>query len=94
VEYDVILTDIVSGLWTYKRDARITRPATSMFWHRDGLTYLKPEVQLLYKAPGLRPQDQQDLDACLPRLDPASSSWLRAALEVAHPGHPWIDRLL
>lgn len=92
-EYDVLLTDFDAGKWAYKRDRSITLPASELLWERDGISYLRPEVQLLHKAPGLRPQDQQDFDACLPRLSEAAAAWLRSALERAHPGHPWIHAL-
>jgi hypothetical protein len=65
-EYDVILMDASPSLWTYKRDARISRPLDETLWLRDGVAYLRPEVQLLHKAPSLRPKDQTDFEACLP----------------------------
>jgi hypothetical protein len=33
------------------------------------------------------------LDVCAPLLDGESRSWLRSALELAHPGHPWLADL-
>lgn len=92
-EYDVTLMGITSAIWTYKRDPRISLPLHEILWSRDGLTYLRPEVQLLHKAPGLRAKDQVDFDACLPLLDARSRSWLGRALETAHPGHPWAGLL-
>jgi len=53
--------------------------------------YLRPEVQLLHKAPGLRPQDREDFEACLPLLDEPGGAWLAHALQTAHPGHPWLS---
>lgn len=90
-EYDVLLTDVVASTWVYKRDARISRPFDDIVRTRDGIRYLSPEVQLLHKAPGLRPKDQQDFEACLPLLDHAARRWLARALELAHPGHRWLD---
>lgn len=78
----------------YRRDSRIGLSLTDTFWERDGVTYLRPEIQLLYKAPGLRPQDQRDLDAALPVLDAERRRWLGSALTTAHPGHPWIGALV
>lgn len=92
-EYDVILMDGTSTTWTYKRDARISLPVEEILWTRDGISYLRPEVQLLHKARGLRPKDQADFDACLPLLAPDARDWLRTALSLAHPGHPWLARL-
>ena len=92
-EYDIILMDGDAEAWTYKRDRRITRPFDDLLWTVDGIDYLRPAIQLLHKAPGLRPQDQHDFDACLPQLDPADRRWLAWALEIAHPEHPWITDL-
>ncbi len=92
-EYDVKVMDATPTTWTYKRDSRISRPVAEILWVGDGITYLRPEVQLLHKAPGLRPKDQLDFDACLPLLSPEALSWLRIALGTAHPGHPWLGVL-
>ena len=92
-EYDVILMDATTTTWTYKRDPRISLPVEEIVWSRDGISYLRPEVQLLHKAPGLRQTDQADFDACVGLLHPGPRAWLRTALGVAHPGHPWLARL-
>ena len=92
-EYDVILMHTTPTTWTFKRDARISRPLAEILWERDGIRYLAPEVQLLHKARALRPQDRADFDACAPLLDVRARAWLRDALELAHPGHPWTHQL-
>jgi hypothetical protein len=75
------------------RCRRITLPVAEILWTQDGISYLRPEVQLLHKAPGIRQKDQQDFDACVPLLDTRRRAWLRRTLGIAHPGHPWLDRL-
>lgn len=92
-EYDVLLMDVVDGTWTCKRDARITLPVPALLWERDGIRYLRPEVQLLHKAKGLRPKDQADFEACHELLDPDARAWLAESLHLAHPGHPWLSAL-
>ena len=92
-EFDVTLMNTTAEQWTYKRDPRVRLPFADILWQRDGVSYLLPEIQLLYKAPGLRPQDQRDFDASLPLLDETARRWLRTAMETAHPGHPWIAEL-
>lgn len=92
-EYDVLLMGGTAERWAYKRDPRISLPLDEIVWQRETIEYLRPEIQLLHKAAGLRPQDQQDFDACRPLLDERAASWLRAALELAHPRHPWIADL-
>ena len=92
-EYDVILMHTTPTTWTFKRDARISRPLADILWIHDGIAHLRPEVQLLHKARAVRPQDQVDFDVCAPLLDEGPRSWLREALTTAHPGHPWLDEL-
>ena len=92
-EYDVLLTGGPRDLWEFKRDRRVRLPLTEIVWSNDGVSYLRPEVQLLLKARGLRPKDQRDFDATLPLLDARSASWLRESLHLAHPGHPWLAAL-
>ena len=92
-EYDVILMHTTPTTWTFKRDARISRPLADILWEHDGIRYLRPEVQLLHKASGLRPQDQADFDACAPLLIADAREWLRSSLETAHPDHVWLESL-
>lgn len=89
-EYDVILVHATPTTWTFKRDPRIGRPLQEILWQHDGITYLRPEVQLLHKARGLGEKDQADFEACVPLLDTGPRTWLRTALGLAHPGHPWL----
>lgn len=92
-EYDILLAPGTPDTWVYKRDHAITMPMADAVWERDGVPYLQPEIQLLYKAPGLRSKDQADFDATLPFFDERRRDWLRDALVRTLPGHPWIDKL-
>jgi hypothetical protein len=47
---------------------RISRPIADVVWRQLGVPYLRPELQLLLEAKGLRPKDQQDFDAARPPL--------------------------
>jgi hypothetical protein len=92
-EYDIQLGPGTRDEWRYKRDPSIRMPMVDALWERDGIRYLQPEIQLLYKAKGLRAKDQADLDATLPFLDARRRSWLVDALERTLPGHPWVASL-
>jgi hypothetical protein len=96
-QLEVLLNETEGGLWVYRRDGRITLPLMQLGGvSAEGIPYLAPEVVLLYKAgssAGLRPVDEQDFAAALPQLTIAQRNWLRAALDTAHPGHPWAQRL-
>lgn len=92
-EYDIVLGPGTASEWRYRRDQRVRMPMAEALWERDGIRYLQPEIQLLYKAKGLREKDQDDFDATLPHLDEHRRGWLADALDRTLPGHPWIPRL-
>ncbi|BDZ40543.1 hypothetical protein [Microbacterium suwonense] len=92
-EYDILLGPGTRQEWQYKRDTSIRMPMRRALWERDGIRYLQPEIQLLYKAKGLREKDRADFDATLPFLDARRREWLAGVLEQTLPRHPWLDRL-
>lgn len=92
-QYDIILTRVSAGTWAFKRDPRITRPFEEILWSQNGISYLRPEIQLLHKARGLWPKDQQDFDATWPLLDQEARSWLRDAVRLTQPDHPWLSAM-
>ncbi|UNK71568.1 hypothetical protein [Microbacterium sp. H1-D42] len=92
-EFDILLSPGTRDQWRYKRDESVRMPMADALWERDGIRYLQPEIQLLYKAKGLRAKDQIDFDATLPFLDARRRAWLSDALEQTLPGHPWLGPL-
>ncbi len=60
-----------------------------------GICYLRPEIQLLYKArPEISEKDQSDFDLVLPLLTCTAQSWLLEKLSLQFPlGHRWIEQL-
>jgi hypothetical protein len=56
--------------------------------------YLRPEIQLLYKAKAPRAKDEADLKALLPAFGRGERTWLAKALEMSAPGHEWLPALL
>lgn len=90
----LMIADTSSDRWLFRRDPEITRPLSSIGRATsEGIPYLSPDIQLLYKAKGKRPKDDQDFLQALPHLDQASRSWLQHALALTHPHHPWLERL-
>ena len=79
--------------WVYRRDARIRRSVPTITWRRDGIAYLAPEIQLLYKSKGLRAKDRLDFATALPLLDARQREWLRASLTTVNPDHEWLARM-
>jgi uncharacterized protein (DUF952 family) len=80
--------------WVFRRHPAITRPLEEFGTRTvDGVGFVRPEIALLFKAKAARFKDQRDFDRILPHLDRAARSWLASALEQAHPGHAWHERL-
>lgn len=68
-------------------------PLSEATFMKDGVRYMAPEIQLLFKSRGLRDKDQRDFDDCLPLLSNRQRSWLAEALREETPEHPWLVRL-
>ena len=91
----IMVDDAENGLWRYRRDARIRRPVVALDGPAsgDGQRVLAPEVQLLHKSRNPRPKDEADLLAVRPSLSPTRKRWLKEALSLVAPGHPWLGCL-
>ena len=99
-ELQIFLDDVAGGVWTCRRHPAITLPfadVTTVARASLGLgdvRYLRPEIQLLFKAKHNQlAKNQDDFRIAAPLLTAGAASWLRAALSQAHPGHEWIERL-
>ncbi len=93
--FEILLEYTDGDTWRYRRDPRITMPLDEIGLRTaDGIAYLRPAIALLYKAgSSTLARNQDDFEVMLPLLPPDDRAWLRAALDVAHGGHPWIGRL-
>jgi hypothetical protein len=92
--------------WLLHADPKLTVPLSRAI-HRfaGGLPIAAPEVLLLYKSricrgcPGcsaptrLRRRDEADFQALAPRLGKAQRLWLREAMTLIEPDHPWLPEL-
>lgn len=88
--FDVFREPHDGDVWVARRDERLRRPYAEITRRTpDGIPYLSPEVVLLFKAKHRRPKDEADFALVAPRLTEAERSWLDAALDLVHPGHPW-----
>ncbi|QPZ39534.1 nucleotidyltransferase domain-containing protein [Paramicrobacterium chengjingii] len=92
-EFDILLSPGDERTWVYKRDPALRMPLSDALWERNGVQYLRPEIQLLYKAKGDRPKDRADLETVLPRLEASRRSWFVDALHRTDPRHPWLTAL-
>lgn len=80
--------------WVFRRAPAIRR-SFELAVRRDaqGIPYLAPEIQLLYKAKRVRHQDEADFRLATPHLQDEPRAWLRAALSLVEPAHPWLAAL-
>jgi Aminoglycoside-2''-adenylyltransferase len=81
--------------WISRRHASIRMPYERLIERTaDGIPYGRPEVVLLYKAKhAQRERDRRDFADVVPLLAPDRRRWLAEALELVHPGHPWVAEL-
>ncbi len=90
----LMIADARGDQWLFRRNPEIARPIAAIGrTSSEGIPYLAPEIQLLYKAKGTRPKDEEDFSRVLPSLDQRSRQWLYLALAQAHPNHPWLEQL-
>ena len=93
-EFDLFTENVVEANWHYRRDARVSLPVAAVTTtSRAGIPVVRPEVQLLYMARSTEPKNQQDFAAARRSLTAGATAWLAGALELAHPGHRWIQEL-
>lgn len=93
-QLEVLIEERAGARWTYRRDAAIGLNAADLGRRSaDGIPYVRPDVQLLYKSKQPRAVDETDFLTVLPHLDAAQRGFLAAALWTVSPGHRWIARL-
>ena len=93
-QLEILIEEREGGRWFYRRNARIGVNAKDVGrFTSDGIPYIRPDIQLLYKSKGGRAIDESDLLSILPRLDVAQRATLSAWISAGDPTHRWIERL-
>ena len=93
-KFQLMLDERDGSDWVFRRDANIRMPFERLTWQRgDGLRFVQPEVQLLYKSRGRRAKDELDFQVVLPLLEPGRREWLASSLEVTDPVNPWLAEI-
>jgi hypothetical protein len=91
---EIVIDESISDTWIYRREASIKLPLYEIINKTlEGIPYLKPEIQLLYKGGShkVRDKDKRDLLTILPLLNDYQKDWLIHALKIQFPeGHDWI----
>jgi len=91
---ELMLDEAENERWIYRRHRQIQRPLNiAIRCSSQGIPYLAPEIQLLYKSHRMRQQDQTDFELIGPKLDQGSRRWLRDGLQITEPSHSWLSVL-
>jgi Aminoglycoside-2''-adenylyltransferase len=93
-ELELMLDEGGGDAWVFRRNAKIERSLDGAIRHSaDGIPYLAPEIQLLYKSQAIRSKDQFDFDTVVDRLDKDARAWLRRSLAIMDGSHAWLSKL-
>ena len=93
--FQLMLDDADGAEWRSRRSAAVSMPIEALgFQNQDGVPFLKPEVQLFYKAKSPRPKDTQDFECCLALMTDEQKGWLRRSMKVAYgEATAWLARI-
>jgi hypothetical protein len=93
--FQIMLIDTNQESWVYGREKSIYSPIKDiMAMTEEGIPYLKPEIQLLYKGGSseIRVKDHNDFLTVFPSLTSRAKKWLKASLKRQFPeSHIWVD---
>ena len=93
-QLEILIEEREHGRWVYRRNERIGVHEKDIGrFTNDGIPYIRPDIQLLYKSKGQRAVDESDLLTVLPRLDAAQRATLSAWISADDPAHRWLARL-
>lgn len=91
--FQLMLLDTDGDRWFFKRDSSIQEPLDELGLNTStGIPYMRPEIQLLYKAkPQIPAKDQSDFDLVVPYMSQKALAWLLRNLEKRFSDdHLWI----
>ncbi len=91
---ELMLDEADGDTWVYRRAPKIRRRISTIIRQNpEGVPYLAPEIQLLYKSKGTRSRDDVDFAGTYPLLGADARRWLYDALTLTTPDHRWIKIL-
>ena len=93
--FEIMFMETEGDEWVYRRLCSIRGLIADLGLKTDdGIPYLRPEVQLLYKSGTGRQKDSGDLACVLPHLGQQRASWLLQSLQTQYPqGHDWMEQV-
>lgn len=89
---EILFNEKKENLFVFRRDERITLPFNKAILRtKNNISYLAPEIILLYKSKYIQEKDEVDFKNIIPFLSIESTAWLRSSLLTIYEGkHPWI----
>ena len=94
---DFLIGEIGDGFWRFRKNPAVLRTMDRAILRTEaGIPFVAPEIALLHKGKNIdtaRTKDGEDFLKLRGRLEPERLAWLRWALTVIAPGHPWIELL-
>jgi len=91
---ELMLDEADDDTWVFRRLPAIRMSlAKAVKRTSEGIPYLTPEIQLLYKARQPRAKDLDDFERVVERLGVSEREWLRDALSLVDPQHAWVTKL-
>jgi len=89
---EILLNEFQDGYWIFRRNPEVKREQPLFHRRRPGgVTFVAPEIVLLYKAKANTDKDRQDFMNVLACLDNDRKKWLKDSLNVCHPQHEWLS---
>jgi hypothetical protein len=86
-QFDLTIGEGNESEWFFRRNPTVARPwPSAVLFTSDGLPYLAPELQLLFKGRDPRPQDDHDAREVIPALTIEERNFL---FEHIADNHPW-----
>jgi hypothetical protein len=83
---DVTINEGDDRRWVYRRNPSVRVPwAVAVLRTPDGVPYLAPELQLLFKSKGHRPKDDLDAAEAITELSDRRREWLARHLDDTDP---------
>lgn len=78
--------------WIYRRNEAVRRPwEEAISLTDDGIPYLAPEIQLLFKSKDPKPKDDLDAETVFPMLEEGGRAFLDETLDAGHAWRAWMN---
>ena len=92
--HEILFEDIRDGVLHYRRDPSVTLPVDEAIQRTDdGIRYIAPQLQLLYKSTRVTQRNEIDFAAAVPLLTDAERAWLATHVRRLSPSDPWLALL-